>query len=134
MGNDLPCVRNDVTHALRADSFFDGAVKESINEPNTMISDSLTDERDMSKAAFATSLLSGLLISWQKDDPDMNVVADSVVGVFARQQELEKGGQAKISEHDGTLEALLWLFGKLEQALRWSEVLQWMGNRWAFPT
>ena len=59
-------------------------VKESINELKTMISDSLTDERDMSKAdtAFATSLLSGLLISWHKTDPNMNVVADSAVGVF----------------------------------------------------
>ncbi|KAL3903270.1 MAG: hypothetical protein SGILL_010508 [Bacillariaceae sp.] len=94
-------------------------VLEKIDELKTMISDAITEERDMSKAntAFATSLLTGLSITWQKTAPNMNVVVGSAVGNFEWAQELKKGGKAKISEHDGTPAALEWLFGKLEQGL-----------------
>lgn len=94
-------------------------IKQKIEHIETMMIESRTDEKDMSKAntEFATDLLTGLSISWRATDANMIVGVGSAIGNFEWDQTLLKGGKAKISENDGTPAALEWLFGKLEQGL-----------------
>ena len=91
-------------------------IKQKIEHIETMMIESKTDERDMSKANtdFATDLLTGLSISWYATNANLSVGVGSAVGNFKWDQTYLKEGKAMISENDGTPAALEWLFGKLE--------------------